>query len=236
MVSKKLFLIGLLFLLALPLSLALIQVGDGDSGTIIVGPSDGGINVGPVYEDPCGNGIIDYPEQCDGLALGGQTCLSLGYNSGSLSCKSNCVYDNNCYNSVVDNPPSGGDNSGSGGGGGSSSSSSSSSSAAGCTENWECSEWEVCEDGKQERECSDKNNCGTISLKPALIRDCNATEEDFTNSQLQQNGKGFFSRLTGAVIGGGSAALLGVLMFIVIVVLVAILVYMKKNKNRLSGK
>ena len=34
----------------------------------------------------CGNGIIEGTEQCDGSALGGATCSSLGFSSGALSC------------------------------------------------------------------------------------------------------------------------------------------------------
>jgi len=34
----------------------------------------------------CGNGIIEYGEQCDGAQLGQQTCLTLGFNGGKLSC------------------------------------------------------------------------------------------------------------------------------------------------------
>lgn len=34
----------------------------------------------------CGNGVIESGEQCDGAALGGTTCVSRGYVSGSLSC------------------------------------------------------------------------------------------------------------------------------------------------------
>ena len=34
----------------------------------------------------CGNGIREAGEQCDGGDLGGQTCVSLGYASGILSC------------------------------------------------------------------------------------------------------------------------------------------------------
>lgn len=34
----------------------------------------------------CGNGDIEAGEQCDGINLGGATCISQGYVSGSLSC------------------------------------------------------------------------------------------------------------------------------------------------------
>ena len=37
---------------------------------------------GPV----CGNGALEYGEQCDGADLGGQSCVSLGVGSGTLGC------------------------------------------------------------------------------------------------------------------------------------------------------
>jgi hypothetical protein len=61
----------------------------------------------------CGNGVIETGESCDGADLGGQTCVGLGFVSGSLSCRSDCGFNTaGCANSV---PTSGG-----GGGGGSS--------------------------------------------------------------------------------------------------------------------
>ena len=43
---------------------------------------------------PCGNGIIDSGEDCDGSNLGGATCSSLGYSGGTLSCNaSTCKFD-----------------------------------------------------------------------------------------------------------------------------------------------
>jgi hypothetical protein len=41
----------------------------------------------------CGNGRIDSGEQCDGRALSGETCQSLGYDAGSLECSSSCEFD-----------------------------------------------------------------------------------------------------------------------------------------------
>jgi hypothetical protein len=53
----------------------------------------------------CGNGIIESGEECDGSNLGGQTCESLGYYSGTLSCNPDCTFDtSNCQTA----PPSGG--------------------------------------------------------------------------------------------------------------------------------
>ncbi len=41
----------------------------------------------------CGNGILDSGENCDSGLLGGQTCLTLGYDTGTLVCDANCNLD-----------------------------------------------------------------------------------------------------------------------------------------------
>ncbi len=41
----------------------------------------------------CGNGIIEGPEQCDGMNLNGATCSTLGEGVGMLGCTSVCTYD-----------------------------------------------------------------------------------------------------------------------------------------------
>jgi len=41
-----------------------------------------------------------------------------------------------------------------------------------CTTNWVCSDWSACSSGTQTRTCSDANNCGTNSGKPALTQSC----------------------------------------------------------------
>ncbi|MCO4762634.1 MAG: lamin tail domain-containing protein [Myxococcales bacterium] len=59
----------------------------------------------------CGNGTLDKKEKCDGAALGGQTCQSRGYESGTLACSASCNFDESgcvsaptaaCGNNVVD--------------------------------------------------------------------------------------------------------------------------------------
>lgn len=44
---------------------------------------------------PCGNGMIDHGEDCDGAELGGKTCATLGqgFDGGMLSCKADCKLD-----------------------------------------------------------------------------------------------------------------------------------------------
>lgn len=49
----------------------------------------------------CGDGIVDAGEQCDGNALGGNTCLTVPGNfaGGVLACKPNCTFDTSgCFN------------------------------------------------------------------------------------------------------------------------------------------
>lgn len=41
----------------------------------------------------CGNNQLDSGEQCDGAQLGGADCQSLGYDTGSLSCDTGCVFN-----------------------------------------------------------------------------------------------------------------------------------------------
>lgn len=51
----------------------------------------------------CGDGSVDADEECDGTTLGGASCSSLGFASGSLSCSPNCRFDKSaCV--LVDNP------------------------------------------------------------------------------------------------------------------------------------
>lgn len=40
----------------------------------------------------CGNGVRNVGEQCDGSALGGKTCTTLGFGGGTLGCTSVCTY------------------------------------------------------------------------------------------------------------------------------------------------
>jgi hypothetical protein len=41
----------------------------------------------------CGNGTVENTERCDGSAVGGETCASLGYVGGTLACRASCAYD-----------------------------------------------------------------------------------------------------------------------------------------------
>ena len=41
----------------------------------------------------CGNDFIDDIEECDGIDLGGQTCVSRGYAAGDLACEPTCIFN-----------------------------------------------------------------------------------------------------------------------------------------------
>lgn len=41
----------------------------------------------------CGNGVLDRGETCEGGALNSATCVSLGFDGGSLGCTERCTFD-----------------------------------------------------------------------------------------------------------------------------------------------
>jgi len=41
-----------------------------------------------------------------------------------------------------------------------------------CLEEWNCSQWSSCINGKVSRTCTDKKNCGTTKFKPGTERSC----------------------------------------------------------------
>lgn len=69
------------------------------------------VNVTAIKPGICGNNIKEINEECDGPDLDRQTCVSLGYSGGTLSCNSNCTFKTS---QCTTQPPAGG-----GGGGGS---------------------------------------------------------------------------------------------------------------------
>lgn len=69
----------------------------------------GAFEYGSTPTTGCGDGIINGSEQCDGLALNGQSCTSNGYDEGTLGCTSACVYDFSdcndfCGNGTIESP------------------------------------------------------------------------------------------------------------------------------------
>jgi hypothetical protein len=67
------------------------------------------IIVGPIDESGCGDGIIRIGvnfEQCDGAELGGKSCVTQGFLSGTLSCNADCTFNTSrcskCGDGIVD--------------------------------------------------------------------------------------------------------------------------------------
>jgi hypothetical protein len=60
------------------------------SSTMTTDPSESS-STGP--ENPCGNGVIDPGEPCEGDDLQGETCESQGTASGELACSELCQFD-----------------------------------------------------------------------------------------------------------------------------------------------
>jgi hypothetical protein len=60
----------------------------------------------------CGDGIVNGAESCDGANLGGETCVTLGYATGTLACTAGCGYDvsgcvaTTCGNGTIESPES----------------------------------------------------------------------------------------------------------------------------------
>ncbi len=94
------------------------SAGEGGSGGFAIdgGRSDG---AGGFFVPPppppigvCGNNIIEEGEQCDGVDLGGERCVTLGYGEGLLTCHPRtCMYDTSmcsrgresrCGNNVIE--------------------------------------------------------------------------------------------------------------------------------------
>lgn len=52
----------------------------------------------------CGNDAQEFGEDCDGADLGGETCVSQGYSSGTLACAADCAFDtDDCVSQVCGN-------------------------------------------------------------------------------------------------------------------------------------
>lgn len=75
-------------------------IEDGDCTS----PDETCVNSRCMVEPGCGNDRVDPGEQCESTMLN-ETCRSLGYDGGNLTCR-NCTYDTRqCFN---DDPPAGG--------------------------------------------------------------------------------------------------------------------------------
>lgn len=106
---------------------------------------------------------------------------------------------------------------------GSSSNQTQNQSATTCEPDWQCSEWTACVNGFENRRCIDANQCGTEDGRPAETQACES-------APVEQESEGLFNQLTGAVVGGGVAAIGGaVALLIIIAALVGVAVWYRKR-------
>jgi|GEM_PF-2494854 len=79
---------------------------EGDSSSSTGDPTEGESSSSTGDPLDCGNGMVEDPEDCDGVQLDGATCESLGFASGDLSCADDCSFDTTmceaCGNDVID--------------------------------------------------------------------------------------------------------------------------------------
>lgn len=100
-----------------------------------------------------------------------------------------------------------------------------------CKSNWSCGDWSDCVGDERRRLCEDVNKCGTPYLKPEVYEVCgedlegeSMRLENVVNEGNVDDVEGFFSVMTGGVIGGGTGSfvaggvllLLSILGFIVV--------------------
>lgn len=76
--------------------------GDGDTETSTTDTSttDTSGSTDDVPPDPCGDGMIDPGEECDGIDLGGATCVSQGFDMGQLGCNDDCTFDDSACETI----------------------------------------------------------------------------------------------------------------------------------------
>jgi len=138
-------------------------------------------------------------------------------------------------------PPSGSSSGGSSGGGGGGGGSGGGSKLGSCIENWECNGWFNCaEPGIQRRICTDKNNCGTASDKPAETQECEYKKEEITSEGIgkdieesaETEGKKGISGITGAFIGfKDRTSTIVTITFITMVILLALVLNFRNIKK-----
>jgi hypothetical protein len=60
-------------------------------GTLACAGNCGGLDTTGCSNIACGNGVIEGTEVCDGASLGGQTCVTQGFDGGALTCEPSCA-------------------------------------------------------------------------------------------------------------------------------------------------
>jgi uncharacterized repeat protein (TIGR01451 family) len=97
-----------------------------------------------------------------------------------------------------------------------------------CTEDWTCTDFAQCVNGKQTRTCSDKNNCGTSANKPAESKDCTIEAAPFQQSDTEQ------SQPLG--MAGMIAATITSNVFVVLLLLIAVIILLAVLRFKLVSK
>jgi hypothetical protein len=83
------------------------STGDGDGSTTATTTSSGdgdGDSTSATTGSSCGNGVVDGSEQCDGADLNGNTCESLGFPSGTLTCSACNLDTSGCGSGTTTSP------------------------------------------------------------------------------------------------------------------------------------
>ena len=131
-------------------------------------------------------------------------------------------------NIVLVNPGNGGTIHVSGGGG---------SSSYVCVEDWSCEDWSECSDGEQRRLCEDLRGCGPENNKPETYRECGygndySLDDVLVGVNITEGNDGFFSAITGGVIGVVGSTGGFFVIFILIVVGGFVAIRIRKNKGK----
>ena len=96
-----------------------------------------------------------------------------------------------------------------------------------CTESWSCTDWSTCANNQQSRTCTDANNCGTTTKKPAESQTCTAGTVP-TSESIVQTSKGFFSGL-------GTNEWIIAIIAVVAIASVIVFIFLKKKKPSISA-
>ena len=118
----------------------------------------------------CGNNIIEPGEVCDRTELGTESCITQGFDGGTLSCSNDCRSFNtsSCLSISAD-----------GGAGG--------RGRTVCVPTWECGPWEECTpEGLQFRTCIDINGCHLTYNKPSEQQSCTYIVQEIPTEEIPE--------------------------------------------------
>ena len=140
----------------------IIEANNGDTIIFKIGSIEAGTAVFSDGAHPQLDLSLTDPACGDTLCNGDETCTTCPGDCGAC-------------------PPSNGGSTGGTGGG------SPGGSISSCTPVWECTAWTTCSLARsQTRTCTDKNNCGTTTGKPAEIQTCNYVPPTTTKTQEEE--------------------------------------------------